>query len=45
MKKYEILMDEENTIEWKGRVLHRIRALKDFEDVEKGDNGDKNIKD
>ena len=40
MKKYEILMDEENTIEWYGSVLYRIRALKDFGDVKKGDIGD-----
>ena len=39
MKKYEILMDEENTIEYEGHILHRIKALKDFEDVEKGDLG------
>ena len=39
MKKYEILIDKENTIEWKGRVLHRIKALKDFGDVKKGDLG------
>ena len=32
-KKYEILMDKENTIEWEGRTLHRIRALKDFRNV------------
>ena len=38
-RKYEILMDEENTIEWGGRVLHRIKALKDFGDVKKGDIG------
>ena len=38
-KKYEILMDKESTIEWKCRVLHRIRALKDFGDVKKGDLG------
>ena len=38
-KKYEILMDEENTIEWGGRVLHRIKALKDFWYVKKGDIG------
>ena len=38
-KKYEILIDEENTIEFKGRILHRIRALKDFGDVKKGDIG------
>ena len=34
-KKYEILMDEKNTIEFKGRTLHRIRALKDFGDIKK----------
>ena len=39
MKKYEILMDEENTIEYEGHILHRIKALKDFGDVEKGDLG------
>ena len=39
MKKYEILMDKENTIEWEVRVLHRIRALKDFGNVKKGDLG------
>ena len=39
MKKYEILMDKENTIEWEARVLHRIRALKDFGNVKKGDLG------
>ena len=38
-KKYEILMDEENTIEWKGHTLHRIRALRDFNDVREGDIG------
>ena len=38
-KKYEILMDKENTIEWEGRTLHRIRALKDFRNVRKGDTG------
>ena len=38
-KKYEILMDKENTIEWEGRTLHRIRALKDFRNVKKGDTG------
>ena len=38
-KKYEILMDEENTIEWKGHTLHRIKALIDFNDVRKGDIG------
>ena len=30
MKKYEILMDKENTIEFNGRTLHRIKALKYF---------------
>ena len=39
MKKYEILMDEENTIEWNGHILHRIKALKDFRNVRKGDIG------
>ena len=38
-KKYEILMDKENTIEWKGHTLHRIRALRDFGDIKKGDIG------
>ena len=38
-KKYEILMDKENTIEWNGHTLHRIRALKDFGEVNKGDLG------
>ena len=38
-KKYEILMDEENTIEFEGHTLHRIKALKDFNDVKKGDIG------
>ena len=38
-KKYEILMDEENTIEWKGHTLHRIRALRDFNDVREGEMG------
>ena len=38
-KKYEILMDEKNTIEWQGRTLHRIRALKNFGDVKKDDLG------
>lgn len=35
-KKYE-LTDE--TIEYKGRTLHRIRALRSFDDVKKGDLG------
>ena len=39
MKKYEILMGEENTIEFEGRTLHRIRALKDFKEVKKGELG------
>ena len=39
MEKYEILMDKEYTIEWKGHILHRIRALIDFGDVKKGDLG------
>ena len=37
--KYEILIDEENTIEFEGRILHRIRALKNFGDVKTGDIG------
>ena len=32
-KKYEILMDEKNTIEIEGHTLHRIRALKDFREA------------
>ena len=39
MKKYEILMDKKNTIEFEGRTLYRIRALRDFNDVKKGDLG------
>ena len=38
-KKYEILMDKKNTIEWKGHTLHRIKALRDFGDIRKGDIG------
>ena len=38
-KKYEILMDEENTIECEGHILHRIKALRDFNDVREGDIG------
>lgn len=30
-RKYEVLMDEANTILFKGRELHRIRALRDIE--------------
>ena len=37
--KYEILMDEKNTIEFEGRTLHRIRALKDFGFVKIGEIG------
>lgn len=37
--KYELLMDEENTIEFCGHTLHRIRALIDFDDVKAGDIG------
>ena len=33
-KKYEILMDTEKVVE--GRVLHRIKALKDFNFIKKG---------
>ena len=39
MKKYKILMDEENTIEFEGHTLHRIKALIDFSDIKKGDIG------
>ena len=39
MKKYEILTNKENTINVEGRTLHRIRALRDFNDVKKGDIG------
>ena len=38
-KKYEILIDKEHTINYYGRILHRIRALKDFYGVKKGDVG------
>lgn len=38
-KKYEMLMDEANTIQWKGHTLHRIKALKDFYCIQKGDLG------
>ena len=38
-KKYEILIDKENTIEFEGRTLHRIRALRNFNDVKAGDIG------
>lgn len=34
-KKYEMLMDEANTIQWKGHTLHRIKALKDFDGLKK----------
>lgn len=36
-KKYELLQDQ--TIEWRGRTLYRIRALRDFESVHAGDVG------
>ncbi len=36
MKKYELT---DITMEYKGRTLHRIRALKDFRDVKAGDLG------
>ena len=39
MKKYEILIDEENTIEFEGHTLHRIKALRDFGDIKIGDLG------
>ena len=38
-KKYEILIDKEHTINYYGRTLHRIRALKNFGDVEAGNIG------
>ena len=38
-KKYEILMDEKNTIRWQGHTLHRIKALRDFGDIKRGDLG------
>ena len=37
--KYEILKDKNNTIQFEGRTLYRIKALKDFSDVKKGDSG------
>ena len=37
MKKYEIVKDEK--IKHKGKTLYKIRALKDFDDVKKGDLG------
>ena len=36
-KKYELLQDQ--TIEWCGRTLYRIRALRDFGAVHAGDVG------
>ncbi len=36
-KKYELLQDQ--TIEWRGRTLYRIRALRDFGAVHAGDVG------
>ena len=38
-KKYEILIDKEHTMNYYGRILHRIKALKDFGEVKKGDIG------
>ena len=38
-KKYRISKSKENTIEFNGRTLHRIVALKDFGIVRKGDFG------
>ena len=35
--KYELVMDD--TIEVDGHILHRIRALKDFDEIKKGDLG------
>ena len=34
-RKYEILMDEENTIEWEGHTLYRIKALRNFGYIKK----------
>ncbi len=36
MEKYEFT---EETLDWKGKTLHRIRALRDFGDVKAGDIG------
>ena len=36
-KKYELLQDQ--TIEWRGRTLYRICALRDFGSVHAGDVG------
>ena len=36
-KKYELLID--NSINYDGRILYKIKALKDFEDIKKGDIG------
>lgn len=38
-KKYEILTSKENTIKVEDKTLYRIRALKSFEDIKKGDIG------
>ena len=38
-KKYELLKDRDYTINFDGRTLYRIRALRDFGDVKKGDLG------
>ena len=38
-KKYELLKDSDYTINFDGRTLYRIRALRDFGDVKKGDLG------
>ena len=37
MKKYEIIKDQ--SIEFEGKKLYRIRAIKDFEGVESGNIG------
>ena len=37
--KYEILKDDKNTIEYEDRILHRIRAIRDFSNVKTGDLG------
>ena len=36
-KKYELLKDK--YIEYRGKTLHRIKALRDFYNVKKGDIG------
>lgn len=38
-KKYELLKDKKNTIKHNGRILHRIRALRDFNNIKAGELG------